>query len=272
MVCDSSKRPESLLKNTCAALGNMYEALGIQNPLASSDIIHLKSAIIKCGTKEPMARSKVIPIRSFIDLFKSWPDNLSLSLEMLRLKCVTLLALCAMLRPSDIAPKAVHYDVKEESVSQFHLKVSDITFETSSMVITFHGIKNDSQRRGFIVSIQGSTDPTLCPVLCMKSYIDRTRQFRKSSSDAVFLTLQKPVKPISASTVSSLLSKSLHLAGLKGYRPKDFRPTGATAAVEAGFDESTIMKVGRWKSSEVFREHYVHNRIPEMFTDAILKS
>ena len=95
---------------------------------------------------------------------------------------------------------------------------------------------------------------------------------RSSVSDPLFLSLQKPFTAISATTVSSILGKLLKLAGLQGYSAKDFRPTGATAAVEAGFSEQTIMKVGRWKCSEVFREHYVHNKIPTSFTDKILNS
>lgn len=270
-VCENTARPESTLKNTSAALGNMYEALNVDNPLSSPAITHLKSAIIKSGTSEPMKRSKVIPVKPFVNLFLSMADNYELSIENLRLKCVTLLALCAMLRPSDIAPKAIHYDPDSDSLNQFSIKVSDVQFEDNAMIVTFHGIKNDSQRRGYIVTIQGATQPVLCPVRCMKAYISRTMCNRSSQSDPVFLTLHRPYRAISASTVSNILLKSLQLAGLHGYAAKDFRPTGATAAVEAGFDEHSIMKVGRWKSSEVFREHYVHNKIPTSFTDKILE-
>ena len=95
---------------------------------------------------------------------------------------------------------------------------------------------------------------------------------RSSVSDPLFLSLQKPFTAISATTVSIILWKSLKLAGLQYYSAKDFPPTGATAAVEAGFSEQTIMKVGRGKCSEVFREHYVHNKILKSFTDKILNS
>jgi len=157
---------------------------------------------------------------------------------------VTLLALCAMLRP-DIAPKAVFYDQNENCSSQVFLKVSDVEFIDSSMIITFQGIKNDAQRRGCIVTIQGATNQRLCPVRFMASYVKRTMCNRSSVSDPLFLSLQKPFTAISATTVSSILGKSLNLAGFQGYSAKDFRPTGATGAVEAGFSEQTIMKVGR---------------------------
>lgn len=177
-----------------------------------------------------------------------------------------------MMRPSDIAPKAIHYDNSSADVRPFYLNVQDVVFEGDSMVITFHRIKNDSQRRGFIVTIQDATEPKLSPVRCMRSYIHKTICFRDDNSDPIFLILTRPVRPLSASTVSNILAKSLQIAGLEGYKPNDFRPTGATTAVEACFDEHTIMKVGRWKCNEMFREHYIHNRIPQSFTDEILNS
>lgn len=234
------------------------------------EIIHLKCAIIKSGTSEPMSRSKAMPIQPFIAVFSSLPDNDSLDIETLRLKSITLLALCAMLRPSDIAPRSVQYVPGEDCAVNRQLLTSDICFHENFMKITFHGIKNDTQRRGFVVTIHCATDRKLCPVICLKHYINRTASQRESANGAVFLTLQRPYRGISAPTVSNILSKSIRMAGLKGYLPKDFRPTGATAAVDAGFGEQSIMKVGRWKDAAVFREHYVHSKIPDNFTDKIL--
>jgi len=116
-----------------------------------------------------MSRSKVIPVKAYIDLFSSLPDNDCLYIELLRLKCVTLLALCAMLRPSDIALNVVYYDATANLTRQFYIKLSDIVFDSDSMTVTFHGIKNDSQRRGFIVTLPCATNGKLCPVECMKT-------------------------------------------------------------------------------------------------------
>jgi len=257
------------LKNTSAALGHLYDALAIPNPMCQVEISHLKSAIIKSGTTRAMSRSKTIPIQPFMNLFRSLPGNQDLDVELLRLKCISLLALCAMLRPSDIAPKAVIYQ-HDNSIQNVHLNVSDIVFVQDSMTITFHGIKNDAHRRGFIVTVPMATEGKLCPVLALRSYIDRTAVYRKGPEGPVFLTLQKPFRAITASTVSVILTQALKMAGLTGYLPKDFRPTGATAAVDAGFPDQSVMKVGRWKNQEVFREHYVHSKVPRDLTDKII--
>jgi len=68
-----------------------------------------------------MNRMNVIPVQPFISLFPSLADNDVLSIDMLRLKCATLLELCAILRPSDIAPKAVFYYQNENRSSQTNL-------------------------------------------------------------------------------------------------------------------------------------------------------
>lgn len=71
---------------------------------------------------------------------------------------------------------------------------------------------------------------------------------RKSTTGALFLALNKPFKAICAPTVSNIFSKSLSVAGLAGFHPKDSICAWATAAVVAGFGDQTIMKVDRWKN------------------------
>ena len=80
---------------------------------------------------------------------------------------------------------------------------------------------------------------------------------------------------MSASTVSHVLQEAITAAedfGLaKGHRPKDFRPTGATRAVQLGFDTDDVQRLGRWETRSVFLEHYVHNEITSSFTQTLFK-
>ena len=80
-VADGSKRPESVLKNTSAALACLCEALDIANPMRLPALVHLKVALIKSGTKATMRRSKVMPVHAFKDLFASWPSNANLDIK-----------------------------------------------------------------------------------------------------------------------------------------------------------------------------------------------
>ena len=123
--------------------------------------------LVKSGTTEPMCRSKVMPVQKFTDLFMSWSGNYALSIESLRLKCVTLLALTAMMRPSDPAPIAQCY--QDGVFKSMVLSTKNISFHPDgSLTIVFHGIKNDYDRQGFEVNLPGASIPRICPVCALK--------------------------------------------------------------------------------------------------------
>ena len=65
-----------------------------------------------------------------------------------------------MLRPSDIAPKAVHFKMLKRLVTNFVFATDQIEFCDGGANITLHGIKNDTARTGFTVFLQPTTDET----------------------------------------------------------------------------------------------------------------
>jgi len=218
-----------------------------------------------------------MPVEQFNALFTCWGENEKLSLKRLRQKAITLLALVTMLRPSDVAPKSVHFDPFSFEHSKMQFNTDQIVFESSgSMRISFHGIKNDTSRSGFQVVVPPATNILLDPVKTLRDYIERSMSHRKMSArgNAVFLSLYSPYKALSAQTIASVLEDSIADAGLdkKLYTAKSFRPTGATVQIEKGVDPKTVMKMGRWKTDTVFFEHYVHSRTPSTFTDNIVKT
>ena len=126
------------------------------------EIKMLLTTLVKSGTSEPMARSKVMPIQNFHDLFMKWPDNESLDIKSLRLKVITLLALTAMLRPSDIAPNARMTTPEGETKVVFG--VDQVDFQDRFAKLTFFGIKNDTSRTGFEVNLPRGSVSKLDPV------------------------------------------------------------------------------------------------------------
>jgi len=274
-TANSSGRPRAALTNSLSALIGYYDALSDgYNPARDKSITMLCDGLIKSGTKAPRVKTPVMPVKPFHDLFKSWPDNALLDLRRLRLKTITLLALVAMLRPSDIAPHARIYMPESGLTDSMTLSVNQIRFELdNSVTIWFHGIKNDYKRDGFEVRIAPSEDPQLDPVGALKCYIEKTETMRPSNG-SVFLTLVRPFRGISSTTVGKILGESISLAGLEGqqFSAKSFRPTGATASVQAGCNPDIIRHVGRWKSRDVFEQHYVHPEATQAFTDVILMS
>lgn len=272
-LSDTSNRPASLLKCATSAISALYDALGMDSPSRTTEIQRLISALVKSGTTMGMNRSSVMPIQPFTELFLAWPDNQTLSLKDLRAKCITLLALTLMLRPSDIAPKSVQYDCDNNISMRLVFQESQVTFCDDGVKIVFLGIKNDTSRSGFEVFLPRGSVPQLDPVSALQVYMDRTRTMRATANGAVFLTLTKPYLGVSARVVSQILSSMIVLVGLagRGFTAKSFRPTGASVAVAHGFDPDKVRRLGRWKTPSVFLEHYVHNKIDNSYVDALLR-
>lgn len=273
-LADDSARPRSVLVTAQAALGHLYTGLHLPNVIKCPVIVRLSDALVKSGTTSLMLPSRVMPTQDFKDLFCGWPDNDRLELQNLRLKAITLLALLLMLRPSDIAPRAELFDSATTTSHRVIFSTDQLVFnDDGSLTVQFFGIKNDSTRSGFVVTIPAHSDKKLDPVLALRVYLDRTASQRLSSgTGAAFLTLHPPYRAIQSSTVGSILSKAIALAGLggRGFSPKSFRPTGATMAVDGGISPHIVQQIGRWKCTDVFFKHYVHSQTPSGFSDSLL--
>ena len=273
-VADRSDRPESLLKMHSAALSCLYEGIGLSSPIKDPHVQRLITALVKAGTKRPAKRTTVMPVKPFYDYFNSASENEVMSLKELRMKAVTLVALSFMIRPSDIAPRTELFDPVLSKISPYILSRKNVNFHTDgSLSLTFFGIKNDSNRSGFEVRIPPSENAKVDPVSTLKCYIERTSQLT-STDGPVFLSLTKPYIGIKADTVSKIFLNAINCVGLgdQGYKAKSFRPTAANAAIRAGCEPDMAMYVGRWKTKEVFYNHYVHS-FPEksyMYTDGVL--
>ena len=270
-LSDGTPRPGSVLSCMMAALSHVYNALSVEDLTQNVHIRRLMTAVIKSGTQVPMCRSSVLPTERFTNMFLSWDENETLSIKMLRIKVITLLALAFMLRPSDIAPNAQLFNKDKGSEEKLLFTKDQIKFSDQGLTINFFGIKNDLKREGFDVTIPTHKVRKLDPGAALQTYIERTDVLR--SDNAVFLSLNRPYRAISAASVASVLEDSINLAGLGGlgYSAKSFRPTGATLAIQRGVDPHIVQKVGRWKSTEVFYNHYVHSKTPSEFVSEILK-
>ena len=266
----TSSWPKSGLNITLAAVAALCEATGVNNPV-NEEMMSLVTRLVKGCTTEPMVRSKVMPVDPFRILFSSWNGNWCLALEDLRLKCITLLALVMMLRPSDVTPHVKTWT--EDGSETLVLTTKQVRFlEDGGCVINLHGIKNDYHRDGFEIPIVASKDPKLDPVRVLKCYIEPTRYLR-SDNCLLFLSLKNPYGPISARTVARILEKSITLAGLgrQGFNAKCFRPTGVTSAIKSGFNPVLVRTMGHWRNVETFENHYVHVNPPDQFSDTIFK-
>lgn len=258
LEAQKSKRPESMLKSLVSALKHLLRALSVK---VEFDIIdNFVKSLINVHTSEPKGRTKVLPIQVFPALFRSWGPNEKLSLSKLRQKAITLFALAAMTRPSDIAP---HIGFKRKQ-----LKFT----QEGNLIVQFFGVKNDSQKTGFEIIIKGASDDLIDPVRCLHEYLDRTQRFVCDDNGPVFISLRRPHNQLSAPAVSDILNSVIREAGLgdSGFSARSFRPTGATAYIQSGVEPHVTRSLGRWRSEQCFSERYVYPLSSVSATDKML--
>ena len=270
-MADRSTRPLSVLKCVSAALTFLYECLNLPSPMNSPELRYLVVALVKSGTTEPAKRTRVMPVKPFMDMFLTWKDNSDISIKDLRLKTVTLMALSFMARPSDLAPNAENFDPSTGGASAFQLRRNQIVLhDDGSMTIHMFGTKNDTHRTGFEVRIPASDVAKVDVVKTLQAYMQRTDHLCEPQGP-VFIALKAPYKGLTSDGIRKILSEAIEMAGLggQGYTPRCFRPTGANAAIEAGCTPEEVMQVGRWKTKEVFFDHYVYPKAPANFTSGM---
>ncbi|XP_053404917.1 uncharacterized protein LOC128558753 [Mercenaria mercenaria] len=167
-----TERPESSLNLTSAAITFLFEALGKSSPMHNPDIRRLIVGLVKTGTKKPMKRNSPMPIQPFVDLFHKWGDNASLTLKQLRQKTLTIMAFTFMARPSDLAPRSEILNSDSSSLESIVLSLTDVTFEEDGhLTINFWGIKNDTNRQGFRVSVPSNSDTLMDLATCLQEYV-----------------------------------------------------------------------------------------------------
>ena len=269
-LADNPDRPGPVLNTFLSALKQVFLASDLPDISETYEIKRLVTAITKSQTVKPMLRSSVLPVDRILATVKQWGSNDHMPLKFLRMKAIALLSLALMLRPSDVAPNATFFDKDSLEEKKMIFSEDMLEFHSDGVNVTLFGTKNDLTRKGFVVSLPCHSDTLVDPVATLKAYLLRTTHLKKNS--AVFISLKAPYGPLSSSAIAKDLQECIDLSGLKGcgFSAKSFRPTGATVAIERGEDPKMVQTMGRWKSTEVFYNHYVHCKTSSDFTDKIL--
>ena len=247
-----------MLRSIRAALTHYFNSIGISEPFCLS-LKHFNTALVKSETTRPAGRTPIMPIKPFTDLFNKWPENEKLSTADLRLKSVTLLTISTLARCSDLAPTNT-------------LKRDQVHFNTDgSLIIKLFGIKNDSDRKGFEIRVEKSSNRKCDPVQTLRDYMTRTA--KTVAPEAIFVKTTTPHDPISARGIAEILRAAIKKAGLSDvYTPRCFRPSAASAAVYSGCQHESVRQLGRWNGRESFYQSYIYPLTQAHTTDRILKS
>lgn len=163
--------------------------------------------------------------------------NADLSLLDQSRKCVTLIALCSLLRTCEI------------SISE-----SRISFTL--------GRPRKAQHSGPLAQMSIDSWPdnvSICPVHCVELYIARTAAVRSArNSSTLFVCSTRPHGPVSPSTVGRWIKDQLGLAGIdtSSFKAHSTRGAAASKAVRDGLPIQTILDHGHWARESTFARFY----------------
>jgi integrase len=152
-----------------------------------------------------------------------------------------------------------------------NIRRSDISFHPEHVEINVRQSKTDIFRKGNVVSIS-KTNSYLCPVSCLKSYIElagisdisdefifRSIRFFKKSG---IYRLSLINKPISYTTVRELILSTLEEIGEDStkFGVHSLRSGGATAAANNNVSDRLFKCHGRWRSENA-KDGYVKDSL-----------
>ena len=104
--------------------------------------------------------------------------------------------------------------------------------------------------------------------LCM--YLDRTRPFRKYSK--LFLSSQRPYKPVSKDTISRWCKDVLKEAGIDvtRYSSHSTRSASSSYLKSKGVSLARICRAAGWSNERTFRQHYDRDIVQDEDIESIL--
>lgn len=104
-----------------------------------------------------------------------------------------------------------------------------------------------------------SQKSAICPVDCLRRYIDRTAALQdESDSELLFIGSTKPHKPVSISTIARWVKDQLKEAGIYTtiFSAHSVREAAASKAVANGIAIQSILNQGHWARESTFARFY----------------
>ena len=120
-----------------------------------------------------------------------------------------------------------------------------------------------------LIRIPFTQDTRLCVVQCLKSYINRTKEFRVTSLN-LFLSYIKPFKPVGKETIARWIKSVLKVSGLDKFPAHSCCSASTSRNQLAGLSLSNIMRSAGWSNASTFAKHYNKPIINENFGDCLL--
>ena len=199
-------------------------------------------------------------VQSVLLHISSWGGNDSLSLKQISLKTVMLLALTRPSRSADL--------------SQLHLQGK--RYKPDGVVFVPGTLAKQSRQGKPVTEFFFPSfphDSTLCPVITLRAYEERTAPHRGTES-RLFLSFIRPFRAVTSSTIARWLKTLLESAGIDTsvFSAHSVRGASSTAAANSGITTNDILKAADWSSESVFQRYYYKPTEDPSFGRAVLLS
>ena len=118
-----------------------------------------------------------------------------------------------------------------------------------------------------------SEDSNICPATTCLDYVNRTINFRKNQ-DNLFLSIKRPHKMITKSTIARWIKSILSLAGINTnmFTAHLTRAASSSTAKNAGVSLSDILEMGDWTNTATFAKFYYKPVKKLTFSKAVLQN
>ena len=115
----------------------------------------------------------------------------------------------------------------------------------------------------------------LCPVACLSAYLDRTKEWRKDTTDnmqqRLFLSFKNPHTQVTAPTLSRWLKEVIRQSGIKDlFGGHSVRGASTSSAKQAGLSIDMILDMADWTSTSTFNRFYYKPTLPVSFGTIVL--
>lgn len=199
-----------------------------------------------------------------IQLWAKKAANERLSLEELRAKTISLLAVAGLARPSDLS----RLDADTLKVSKTEVQIHPFRSKTS-------GASYDSP---LVVPFLPQAQAKACAARALLDYMEKTSSDREAwvpAEDAgrpVFLHLHPSEGKLALSSqrISKIMKNVLMSLDIRE-RPHSTRGNAAVTALERGLDPLTVQRAGRWKSAATMNKYYLKSLKTSEVASTLLK-
>jgi len=182
----------------------------------------------------------------------------TLSLKDLTMKLVMLLLLITAQRKQTLLLL---------STNNLQMTRSSCVFQLTGLVKT----ARPSDPKGTLVVKAYAPDRRLCVIFALREYLIRTKTIRNKEAQ-LFISYQKPCKPITSQTLSRWIMTTMAKAGINTdmFKPHSTRSAAVSRADARHVPLNNILEKAGWSSSRTFAKYYKKEIVKDTFQDAVL--